>query len=95
MVTRKPGLSEQQIFERMQEPGNQAEQRKRDAKVFLKALQERDDAVTAQMAKLRAARLAAGPADSQQPATASARPAPKPAKTAKAASARRTSSVSG
>jgi hypothetical protein len=84
MAIRKTGLSEQQLFERMQEPNSQAEQRKRDAKVFLKTLQERDDAVTAQMAKLRAARLAAAPVEAKDTAPASARRAGGQAKTAAA-----------
>jgi hypothetical protein len=82
MATRRPGLSELELFQRTQEPTELAEQRRRDAKVFLKALQERDDAVTARMEKLKAARLAA---EAAAPAPAAA--APKPAKVTKTAKA--------
>jgi hypothetical protein len=75
MATRKLGMTDVELFQRAQEPTAQAEQRRRDAKVFLKTLQERDDAVSAQMAKLKAARIAAE----------AAAPAPSPVKATKSA----------
>jgi hypothetical protein len=86
MVTRKPGLSESELFRRAQEPTEQAEQRRRDAKQFLKTLQSRDDEVSARMAKLKAARLAAEASGTLPSAPAAPAKAAKP-KTAKPATA--------
>jgi hypothetical protein len=59
MAIRKPGLSDSDLFRRAQEPAEAAEQRRRAAKLFLKAQQERDEAMTARLEKQKAARLAA------------------------------------
>ncbi len=77
MATRKAGPSELELLQRTLEPAELAQQRRRDAKVFLKALQERDDAVTARIEKLKAARLAV---EAAAPAAVAAKP--EPAKTA-------------
>lgn len=62
MATTKVKMDEAELMRRSLEPGQKADERKKQAKVFIKALQARDDENSARIAKLRALRLAAAAA---------------------------------
>jgi hypothetical protein len=82
MTTRKIRMDDLELSRRAQEPGDKADERRRDAKQFLKALEARDNEVSERIAKLKALRLGAEQAarDASPPPVAGA--APKPTKRA-------------
>lgn len=59
MATTKVKMDEFELQRRAQEPGQRADDRKKHASVYMKALNAKDDETSARMAKLRALRLAA------------------------------------
>lgn len=78
MATTKVKMDETELMRRSLEPGQKADERKKQAKVFIKTLQARDDENTARMAKLRALRLAAAAAAAAAAPPIEVKPAPKP-----------------
>lgn len=78
MATTKVKMDETELMRRSLEPGQKADERKKQAKIFIKTLQARDDENTARMAKLRALRLAAAAAAAAAAPPIEVKPAPKP-----------------
>ena len=78
MATTKVKMDETELMRRSLEPGQKADERKKQAKLFIKSLQARDDENTARMAKLRALRLAAAAAAAEAAPPIAVKPAPKP-----------------
>ena len=72
MSTRK--MDSFEILRRAQQPQELADERKRDAKKLITAMHQKDEEVSARMAKLRALRLA------QEAANLAAAPPPAPKK---------------
>jgi hypothetical protein len=72
MSTRK--MDSFEILRRAQQPQEQADERKRDAKKLITAMHQKDEETSARMAKLRALRLA------QEAEIAAAAPPPAPKK---------------
>jgi hypothetical protein len=77
MATTKVKMDETELMRRSLEPGQKADERKKQAKVFIKSLQARDDENTARIGKLRALRLAAAAAAAAAAPPVPAKPTPK------------------
>ncbi|MCU0885915.1 MAG: hypothetical protein MUC44_13415 [Beijerinckiaceae bacterium] len=83
MSTRK--MDSFEILRRAQQPQELADERKRDAKKLITAMHQKDEEVSARMAKLRALRLAQEAAD----LAAAPPPAPKKKPTARKTAAKK------